>query len=395
MSIQLSIGLSVSRDPLTAAKEALRQAQANLIDEANLAFLFTTPDLTDAAVANLIYPALKGKPPLIGCSSAALLCKNEIFKHGLMLLLLRLPPEAYVYNACVENLSAKSGLSAGVELGEKLLSGFRSNTRRDLGLLFTDGLNTDNTNLALGLQEKLGLSFPLVGASASDNLRYANTYLYFNRQLFSQACAGMLFGGKINFAIGSRHGWKPLGKPRTVTKAKDNIVFEIDGRPAAKLYEDYFTRSRTDLKKELRRLSISYPLGISLPQEQECLLRSIFAIPDDGSLVFQGNVPPESQVRLMIATQESCLEATRQATAKVLETLPHPDFLLVFSSISRYILLGGSAIKELEVIKTQLGEDLPAIGIYTYGEQAPLTGAHFKGKTDFRNQTVTLLALQG
>ncbi|MBM3246906.1 MAG: hypothetical protein FJZ13_06270, partial [Candidatus Omnitrophica bacterium] len=288
----------------------------------------------------------------------------------------------------------KSTVNAGEELGKKLLYGFRG-VRRDLGVMFSDGLIQDGSGLITGCQEKLGISFPLAGASASDNLSFKKTYLYYNQEIFSDAACGMLWGGKLNFGLGIKHGWKPLGKPRRVTKAKDNMVNEIDGLPAVKIYEEYFAKDIAGLRKDLKHISIFYPIGIYLPGEEEYLLRNISSIKEDGSLVFQGSVPQDCQIRLMIGTKESCLAATEQAAQEVKKgTQGRPlNFIFVFESVSRYLLLGRQAKQELEIIKTQLGADVPLIGIYTYGEQAPLRSINYRGKTYFHNQTVTILGV--
>lgn len=207
----------------------------------------------------------------------------------------------------------------------------------------------------------------------------------------------MLWGGKLNFGLGIKHGWKPLGKPRTVTQSLANVVLTIDDRPAAQLYTEYLACDMEKLNKELKYISLFYPLGLYLEGEDEYLLRNITAINSDGSLVLQGNIPEKSKIRLMIGTKESCLLATQQATDEAKAAMGHNpvDFVLVFDSVSRYMLLGRDAHKELEIIKKGFDEGVPVIGIYTYGEQAPLKSLNYYGKAYLHNQTVTILAIGG
>jgi hypothetical protein len=141
-------------------------------------------------------------------------------------------------------------------------------------------------------------------------------------------------------------------------------------------------------------------MGIHLPSSQEYLLRNIKSIEDDGSLVFQGNIPEESTIRLMIGTRESCLDATRQALNEAKASLiptpeKKPPFAFIFESVSRYILLGRGAEQELKIIKEELGKDTRVAGIYTYGEQAQLRLLNYQGKTYFHNQTITVLVMGG
>jgi hypothetical protein len=392
VKIKASIGVSREKDYSQAAKEAITQAKANMpYKKFDLAFVFASIDLCYPGLLKIILAEL-GHVPLIGSSGAAVITNHGILKHGVAVLLLNLPEKIFFNIACVRDIKTKTPLAAGEELGAKLLYGFK-NVQRDLSVVLSDGLIKDNHGLIRGLQEKLGASFPLVGASASDNLRFAKTCVFFNQEMLTDAAAGILWGGKLDFGLGTRHGWKPLGKPRTVTRSYNNAVYTIDGLPAAKVYEEYLGRNFNELKKELKHITTLYPVGIFLSEEEEYLLRNVLAIDEGGILVFQGDVPEGSQIRLMIATKESCLLATREALAEAKVTIKHPDFLLVFNSISRYILLGRDASTELQIIKNSIPEETPIAGVYTYGEQAPLKAINHQGKVYFHDQTITVLSI--
>jgi len=396
MAIQVGIGLSTAKDLIQATKEAVNQASTNIhTDKIDLAVVFSSIEFAHTGVLKTI-GSLLGSVPIIGCSSLAIISNQGVFKRGLIIMLLRLSEGVYFNVAYVKEIEKKSATAAGEELGEKLLYGFKD-IRRDINVVFSDGLIQDGSGLISGLQERLGASFPLVGASASDNLSFQKTYLYFNQEVLNDAACSMLWGGKLNFGLGTKHGWKPLGKPRYITKSKGNVVDEIDNAPAVKIYEEYFNKDISGLKKDLKRISIFYPIGIYLPGEEEYLIRNILSIEGSGSLIFQGNVPQDSQIRLMIGTKESCLAATQQAVEEVKKGLlgRSLNFVLVFDSASRYMLLGRQAGQELEILKEGLGKDTPIIGIYTYGEQAPLRAISYLGRTYFHNQTITVLGIGG
>ncbi len=402
--MNIGIGLSTEKDPVSAAREATRLADINLHSEKiDLAIVFSSVDMACASLLKTINVSLQGRVPIVGCSSAAIISNQGIFKHGLAVMLLSLPANVHFNVACVRDIKEKTALSAGRELGEKLLSGFRD-IPRDLGIIFSDGLIDEGSNLIYGLQERLGRSFPLVGASASDNMRFLRTYLYFNQEVLTDSAVGILWGGKLNFGLGIQHGWKPLGKPRTITKSAGNIIYEIDGEPAVKIYEEYLARGLAELQKEIRRISILYPIGMYLAGEQEYLLRNILSIENNGSLRLQGNAIEDSTIRLMIGTKESCLNATRQALNEAKKILFAPivdikkeikNFVFVFDSVSRYMLLKREANKELEIIKEGFNKDTPIIGLYTYGEQAPLKAISYQGQSYFHNQTIAMLNIGG
>ncbi|MCM8795735.1 MAG: FIST C-terminal domain-containing protein [Candidatus Omnitrophica bacterium] len=396
--MQVGIGLSSARDHLQATKEAVVQARANLRkDKIDFVIVFTTPEFAHPLILKTI-TNLVGPIPILGCSGLAVISNQGGLKDGLGIILVRLSEEIHFNVAVIKEISVKSALHAGEELGEKLLLGLRG-TPRNLSLIFSDGLIPNHAGLLNGLQEKLGLSFPLVGACASDNLFFKKkkTYIYFNQEILSDAACGLIWTGKVNFALGIRHGWKPLGKPRLVTRSEGNIIYEIDHQPAVKIYEEYLARDVANLKKDLKTISILYPLGIPISAEEEYLLRNIISIQEDGSLVFQGNIPEGCSVRMMIGTKESCLQATQQAAEEVKMRLGSREskFVLVFDSVSRYMLLGRQAEQEIQIIKNNLGKDIPFLGIYTYGEQAPLKAISYLGRTYFHNQTITLVGIGG
>lgn len=388
------MGFSVNKEPAQATHEALQQARINLRQEqVNLALVFSSiefaSDVTLSAIENYLPDV-----PVLGASGAAVIFNQEILRHGLVIVLMSFSQDIYFNTACTKEIQAKGSLSAGQELGESLLYGFKG-VRRDLSLIFSDGLIVNNQDLLNGLQERLGRSFPVVGASASDNKAFARTYVYFNQEALVDACCGILWGGKFNFGLGIKHGWKPLGKPRYVTRSSGNIVYEIDAQPAAKLYTDYLATDFPSLRKELNHISTLYPLGVYLDAEQDYLLRNILNIEDDGSLTLQGDIIQGSQIRLMIGTKESCINATRQAFYDVKNGLSgrKMSIMLVFNSISRYLLLGRQANKELASIRELVTDNIPMAGLYTYGEQAPLKAIDYQGRSYSHNQTIALLGI--
>ena len=395
-NFNIGVGLSTKRDYLQAVKEAIQQARTSIYrNKIDLAILFTSLEYAHPNTLNVI-TSLLGTTPVIGCSSAAILSNKGIVSQGLAIMLICFPQSVYFNIASVAGMKAKTSLTAGEELGEKLLSNFKA-PRRDLCLILSNGSMQEGPNLISGLQERLGISFPLIGSTAADDLRMPKTNIYCNQELLSDAACGIVLGGKLNFGLGIKHGWKPLGKPRYVTRSVNNIVYEIDGISATNLYEDYFACDLAKLKKEVKRISMFYPIGIYLVSEKEYLLRNILSIEDNGSLILHGNVPQGSLIRLMIGSKESCLAATQAAIDEAKRTLlpRSAQFVLVFDSISRYLLLGRGVHKELEILKANFGSDTPLMGICTFSEQAPLKSIDYRGRAYFHNQTITVLAIGG
>lgn len=393
-NMQVGIGISTTQGYIKAAKEAVEKAKAGLPGaNIDLALVFSTDEFGHPLMLKTIADTI-GRVPLIGASSTAVISRQGVFKHGLVVILFSLAQGSYFNAACAKDLVKKTALNTGKELGEQLLSGGK-NVRRNFSVVFSDLNLIDAPNLVVGLQEKLGKSFPLVGASIPSIVNRKKNCLYYKDQVLSDACCGMLCGGKINFGLGMEHGWQPLGKPRYVTKASGNIVNEIDSAPAVNLYKEYFAKDATQLKKEMPRLNAFYPLGIGVTGQKEYLLRSVMSILEDGSLLFHGDIPEGSLIRLMIGSKESCLSSARKATETATRSIDKKKikFALILSSLSRYTLLGRHAGLEIKAIRDVLGEDTPLAGIYSSAEQGPMSSVDYLGRAYIHNNSITVLTI--
>ena len=223
MSIQAGLGISTDKDSLKAVREAALQARQRFDGNAspNVAIVFSSIEFAHLTMLKTI-SSMFGHIDVLGCSTTAVLCNQGVFRHAVAVLLLNMSPDTYYTTGSITDIKYKTAIKAGEEFGEKLLAGLKS-ARRDLGIIFSDGLIDKSSNLIYGMQERLGTSFPVVGALAMDNLRYSKTFVYYNQSVESDAACGLILGGGVNFGLGIRHGWKPLGKPRYITRASGNI----------------------------------------------------------------------------------------------------------------------------------------------------------------------------
>jgi len=399
MPIAIGVGISSQKDCKSAVAEAIYRAKTNLKqEEISLAIIFSTSDFAYPFLLKAISNLIGENIPIIGTTTNALFTEEGILEHGLIITLIH-TKDVYFNIARVAN--ALTDLEAsGENLGKQLLFGMKE-THRSFCLLFSDGLIMDNYPLLKGLQQQLGISFPIVGAaSASSNIRLNKTHQYFNQEVLTSSVVGLLWSGKVNFGLGIKHGWEPIGKPRRVNISDKSIIKEIENKPAVFLYQDYFAKDIPELKRELKRISCLYPIGINISGEEEYLLRNILFIQDDGSLLCRGNVPVDSRVRLMIGTKESCLSATEEAAREAKESLMIQSFpkqeairiIFVFNSVSRLYLLGRQITEELKIIKSHF-PSVPIVGLCTYSELAPLKTTDFVGKTYCHNQTIAVLAM--
>ena len=101
----------------------------------------------------------------------------------------------------------------------------------------------------------------------------------------------------------------------------------------------------------------------------------------------------------MIGSKEKAIEAAQDAARHLMNEFTQgraPKFVLMFNCIAREKLFAQHAHEEIKAVMDIIGNNVPMIGFYTYGEQAPMGGEiHIKEKihSQFYNETAVLFAV--
>jgi hypothetical protein len=172
-----------------------------------------------------------------------------------------------------------------------------------------------------------------------------------------------------------------------VTKSENNVIFKIDDKPALEFYRDLLGDDAVPTGDR--------PLAILNEDGQINRLRASIEQYDEetGSVTFFGDIPEGSKVQITIATRSDILQGTKSSVSKAKEKYPEgrdPEAAIFFSCSGRKLLLGTRTEEEYNILKAELGSELPVSGFYGYGEIGPaLEGV----STDqFHNETfVTVL----
>ena len=251
-------------------------------------------------------------------------------------------------------------------------------------LTLPESLTTSAVQIVESLRHSLGPSVPIFGGLTADQWRFQQTYQFFQGQVYSDAVPVLLFSGPVLFSHGIASGWHPIGKEGRITRAEQNVVYEIDGKPALDFYQYYLGPLPP---------SSEYPLAVSEPHGERVYMRAPSGIYDPklGSINFFGDLPEGAVVQITETTRDIILSASQDAMQQALNHYPgdSPAAALFFSCASRRQILGTRTGEEYELIKTSLKEALPGFGFYTNGEIAPVQPG---GMTYFHNETfVTLL----
>jgi len=394
MSTQIGIGTSTQPNPQQAATEAAAQIKAQFgTATPDLIIVFCTTAYATTEAITTVQHALNPKY-LIGCSTAGILLSNAIIPHGIAILGL-ISSDIHLGISSIVSIGTSDLRQAGFTLAREATSSFRHSHRQSF-IFFADGIYKNNSAFVRGAQEVLGNGFSILGAVSSDSSDLKKTFQFYQNQVLNSSAVGLLIGGSSSFAMGCKHGFKPLGKPRTIDNAQGNIIRTIDGKPAVHIYKEYFGDEAKNLKTTtMGSMAALYPLGIYMEQEKQYLLRNAVDILNDGSIVCQGEVPQGAEVHLMIGNKDSCIKAAMEAAQEVKDALgdKQAKCILVLESMTRYKILGRKALAEVQAIKKVLGDITPIFGMYSFGEIAPFGLLGVNHSTHLQNESIVIMAI--
>ncbi len=390
--LHATIGHSVKSDAILAGADAAARALRGAAPARTRCALVLASSWFDQAGLLRGIRSVLGQTPLIGCSTAGEIVGATSARHS-----------------CVVMLLGSDGLEWGIGMGEDAAAKPREagqqaayaaaraiQTTPRLGfLLFGDGLATGHEATVRGIQEVLGTSALVVGGLAGDDLRFTQTFQYANDRLMSRGVVGLLLAGPGRIGVGQAHGFAPIGKPRRVTRARANVLLELDRQPAASIYQEYFGVKPPSAPGPggLRREQFAYPLGIQGRTADRWMLRMVVGS-DDGGLALSGEVPEHAWLQLMISNRQLALEAAQRAAEDAVRPLNHVAAALVFEAASRRVLLGPQlSATVLATIRHAVGPAVPLIGCYTYGEQTSGDRDGMEGASTVQTGSIVVVAL--
>jgi hypothetical protein len=383
--LKFAVGHSNDPDSQSAISEVLEQIRVTLTGVSPKAgILFAAIDFDHALVLHRIaevFPEIE----LIGGTTDGEMSSVLGFEQDSLTLMV----------FCSDNITISAGIGHGVSKDAIAASqsavqqaGIAHKEEIQFCISLPESLTTSGVVILDSLKQALGKQVPIFGGLTADQWRSQQTYQFFQTEVCSDSVPILLFSGPILFSHGVASGWQPIGKPGRVTKAENNVVYEIDDQPALAFYHRYLGALPP---------SSEYPLALFDAESNGHYMRAPSGIydPTIGSITFFGDVPPQSVVQIAETTHSEILSASKLSTLQALENYPGqaPAAALFFSCASRRQILGSLTREEYEQAQHCLSESLiqplPSCGFYTNGEIAPLQQ---KGATYFHNETfITLL----
>jgi small ligand-binding sensory domain FIST len=368
-------GLALGPDLIGSAESAVRQAMAPLNGRADLMCVFITgedPDLVEAAARCAMEVA--DARTIIGCSASGVIGGNR----------------------GVEQTSAVSAWAA--VLPRARIEPFRLETLRTEDRLVVVGMPEGRDDDVVGVLLTDPYSFPvdafversgdvlpglpLVGGLAGGEVR-GSTRLFVDDEVFDSGAVGVVLGGSVAAATVVSQGARPIGPTMAVTKAEDNVLYELAGAPALDKLEQIITL----LPEEEQELAASGLLiGVAMDEyadeheQGDFLVRGVVGADTDNGAIAIGDVVEVGrtvrfQVRDAGAADEDLSELLKRFDMDTVEGA------LLFSCNGRGRAMFPNSDHDVRTLRRTFGE-AGVGGFFAAGEIGPVGGRnHVHGFT--------------
>jgi len=270
---------------------------------------------------------------------------------------------------------------------------------KKVAIVFVSDSFIEKNEFLKGMQEVLGLKFPIVGGTISTFTPLKPGNVTFNREGINDSAVGILLGGEnLIVGIGGDHGWIPLGLPKKIKKSDKNRIQDLEDITPLKYYSKYLGSNLSIISDETKTISTIYPLGVELENEKDkYIIRFPRNFEPGGSMIFDCVENEGENVRLMMGNREELLQATQRALSKALQPFEEentlPVFILLISAVERKELLGIDVSQELSMIRKKVSEHTKIFGFYTYGQVGPLGGTQDLRPMYYQNGAIIILAI--
>ncbi len=359
-------------------------ATGSLGGEANLVLVFGGTSLLakGGALAELRgrYPKAK----LLGCSTSGEIRDVEVTDDSIVATAVHFEHTSIVGHRATIDDPGKSR-AIGKELAGKLShDGLRH------VFVLSDGLKVNGSELVTGIVEALPSSVTVTGGLSGDGARFETTLVFYDGDPTPGTIALVgFYGDRLKVGYGSLGGWDTFGPERIVTKSEGNVLYELDGESALKLYKSYLGEHAEGLPAT----GLLFPLQVRSENQDRAVVRTILAVDEAaGSMTFAGDVHTGARAQLMKANFDRLVDGAVGAAKTSAQPLQgtNPQLAILISCVGRKLVLKQRVEEEVEGVRDVLGADTVLTGFYSYGEISPFTPG---AKCELHNQTMTITTL--
>ena len=214
-----------------------------------------------------------------------------------------------------------------------------------------------------------------IGGMASAARGPGGNRLVLDDQVLSEGAVGVLLDQAVGVTTIVSQGCRPIGAPYVVTRAEQNVIFELAGRPAVERLRE----TAAGLDEGARQL-LAHGLHIGRVVDEhrsefrrgDFLVRNVMGIDESSGALAVGDLVEVGQT-VQFHLRDA---ASADDDLRALLTGASADAALLFTCNGRGRHLFGTPDHDAELVDQLLGP-LPVTGMFCAGELGPVGGRNF------------------
>lgn len=376
-------GLAVGPDLVAAADSAVAQARLPLDGPPDLVFVFVcaqSPEAVERAARRAAEVA--GTPNVVGCGAPGVIGGNHGVEDSsaVSAWAARLP-DARVEPFRLETLKFPG---EDPEAAQRLAVVGMPQTGDDdvVAVLFADPY-TFPVDAFVERSGEVLPGLPLVGGLATGTGGRGGARLFAAGETVDSGAVGVLIGGSVMTTAVVSQGARPVGPPMAVTRAEDNILYELAGAPALDKLEEVVSQLP---EKERSMIEGGLLIGIAMDEYAEehergdFLVRGVIgADPDQRALATGDVIEVGRTVRFQVRDAGA---ADEDLTLRLSDLDLRPvEGALLFTCTGRGRAMFPNSDHDVRLLRGMLGASGIG-GFFAAGEIGPVAGRnHVHGFT--------------
>jgi small ligand-binding sensory domain FIST len=378
-NIGFASALSTAGDPQRAVAEVCQQAIAELGSPPDLAMLFLSADaapLADVIAADACQRLQTDH--LIGCTGEAIVGRaREVEGQTAASLWLAKLPDVDVQPMHLTFLGTPEGPSF-FGWPDSLLEGWPNEACL---LLLGDPFSFPADFLLQQINDQHP-DAPVIGGMASGASQPGEARLLHGSQTYDEGAVGVLISGPVRIRSVVSQGCRPIGRHFVITKAEQNVVLQLGGKPAVSQLEAVFAELPTR-ERELVNHGVHLGRVVSEYLERfeqgDFLIRNVLGFdPESGALAIDDFLRTGQTVQFHIRDWETADAELRQLLAGARAASQRPaSGALMFTCNGRGTRLFPEPHHDALAIREAFGE-IPVAGFFAAGELGPIGGKSFQ-----------------
>ena len=221
---------------------------------------------------------------------------------------------------------------------------------------------------------------PIVGGLVSGGNEPGQHLAFMGTDVYREGAVGVAMAGNITMDTVISQGCRPIGRPWIITKAEDNVLWELAGRQALAVLHEVLSGLSADDRELAQQGSIFIGLAFNEMRQAfgsgDFLIRNIVGIdPSQGAIAVSDQIQVGQTLQFQLRDPSTSRQELRRLLQQVYQ-LPHaqpPAGCLVFNCTGRGKSLYGTAHHDIRTIQMVSGK-LPVGGFFCNGEIGPISG---------------------